>query len=390
MTDPRRKRSRRGDRKRVTRATLGAMGLEAEFAVLLDGQLVKPEDVFKSPTNIVRAPMIHREGRSYHLPTGGAIYFDTGVIEIATGVVEIEKGCAARAGRALWENIKYLRAELDAWEAKHGKHVELSGFSTHYNISFNGGRRRSPERTGEKLALLLTYILPIPVMLFAANRQSTGIGVRPRGKRVEVTADFTPDPALMIATATLSVGIIEAVMRWPSYELSALDHFEKDLPMIAGVKPVPHSSRRGWSAKYTCYPENPFIQDVDEPMWHTTGDERLSLRDIATRITKYFHESIEQFADPKTLQLIGSVLSGCTPSLLELEDRPTSYDSVGRLCQWDDLFSDRVLSRSRYERVLGHAINGEKLVIEREVLRPVGMQGWGHVIFERTSDHRRQ
>src|ERR1044072_2888262 len=122
MTDPRRKRSRRGDRKRVTKATFGAMGLEAEFAVLLDGQLVKPEGVFKSPRNIVRAPMIPRGGRSYHLPAGGAIYFDTGVIEIATGMVEIEKGCAARAGRALWENIKYLRAELDAWEAKHGKH----------------------------------------------------------------------------------------------------------------------------------------------------------------------------------------------------------------------------------------------------------------------------
>ena len=36
----------------------GAIGFEAEFNVLLDGQQVKPEDVFKSPRNIVRDPMV--------------------------------------------------------------------------------------------------------------------------------------------------------------------------------------------------------------------------------------------------------------------------------------------------------------------------------------------
>src|SRR5439155_1390455 len=254
----------------------GAMGIEAEFVVLMDGQAVKPEDVFGSPTQIVRAPMMHRTGRSYHLPTGGAVYFDTGVIEIATPMIEIDKGCAARAGRSLWENILYLRTELDEWEKRHGHDVELSGFSTHYNVSFNTqDRDRAPHCSVGKLALLLTYILPTPVMLLAANRRSTGIGVRPRGNRVEVTADFTPNASLMIATATLCVGIIKAVMRWPTYELSELSRYARELPMIRGVKPVPHSSRKGWSAKYTCYPENPFIQDIDEPMWPTTGRERL-------------------------------------------------------------------------------------------------------------------
>src|SRR5207302_2323203 len=80
------------------RAFAGAVGMEAEFTVHLDGKAVKPEDVFGSPTKIVRAPMMHRAGRSYHLPTGGAVYFDTGVIEIATPMIEIDKGCAARAG----------------------------------------------------------------------------------------------------------------------------------------------------------------------------------------------------------------------------------------------------------------------------------------------------
>ena len=371
--------------------SLGAIGMESEFTVLLDGQPVKPEDVFKSPTNIVRAPMIHRTGRSYHLPSGGAVYFDTGVIEIATGMIEIEQGCAARAGRSLWENIRYLRDELDEWEKRHGHDVELQGFSTHYNVSFSptAKERRGAHRSVHKLALLLTYILPIPVMLLAANRRSTGVGVRPRGNRVEVTADFTPDAALMIATGTLCVGIIKAVMGWPSYELSELDQYARELPMIRGVKPVPHSSRKGWSAKYTCYPENPFIQDIDEPMWATTGGERLSLREMAGRITKFFWASIQRFSDPFTLRLIGSVMRGRAPSLLELEDRPAEYDSVGRLCQWDDLFPERVLPRSRYERVLGHAISGERLRLDREVYTPVGMQGWAHVVFRKDSDKSR-
>jgi hypothetical protein len=370
--------------------SLGAMGMESEFTVLLDREAVKPEDVFKSPTNIVRAPMIHRTGRSYHLPTGGAIYFDTGVIEIATGMIEIDKGCAARAGRSLWENIRFLREELDEWEKTHGHDVELQGFSTHYNVSFSPSSRRPKAQCSvAKLALLLTYILPTPVMLLAANRRSTGIGVRPRGNRVEVTADFTPDASLMIATGTLCVGIIKSVMHWPTYDLSELDRYQRDLPMIKGLKPVPHSSRKGWSAKYTCYPENPFTSDIDEPMWQTTGGERLSLRAMAGRITKFFWPAIRRFADPFTLRLIGSVMRGRAPSMLELADRPPEYDSVGRLCEWDDLFPERILPRSRYERVLGHAINGERLKMDREVYTPVGMQGWGHVVFRRDRDRSR-
>jgi hypothetical protein len=387
----RKKRPRAEEREPAPRKiTLGAIGIEAEFTVLLDGQPVKPEDVFGSPTNIVRATMMHRTGRSYHLPTGGAVYFDTGVVEIATPMIEIDRGCAARAGRSLWENIRYLRTELDEWEKRHGHDVELMGFSTHYNISFDvPARLRNQHRTVKKLALLLTYILPIPVMLLAANRRSTGIGVRPRGHRVEMTADFTPDASLMIATATLCVGIIRSVMNWPSYELSELSRYERDVPVIRDFKPVPHSSRQGWSAKYTCYKENPFLVDIDHAMWETVGGATMSLRDIAGRITRFFWPSIRRFSDPFTLRLIGSVMRGRAPSLLELDDRPPAYDSVGRLCQWDDLFPERVLPRSRYERVLGHAISGERLKMDREVYTPVGMQGWGHVVFRRDRDKSR-
>jgi hypothetical protein len=89
------------------------------------------------------------------------------------------------------------------------------GFSAHYNVSFDlDAAQQANGRSVERVAELLTHILPAPIMLLAANRRSTGIGVRPRADRIEVTADFTPSPALMIATGTLIVGIVREVMKW--------------------------------------------------------------------------------------------------------------------------------------------------------------------------------
>ncbi len=52
------------------RIALAAIGLEAEFAVIVNGEQVRPEDVFGSPRTFIRQPMMHRAGKSYHLPTG--------------------------------------------------------------------------------------------------------------------------------------------------------------------------------------------------------------------------------------------------------------------------------------------------------------------------------
>ncbi len=367
---------------------LAAVGLEAEFAVVLDGQAAKPEDVFGSPTRIVRQPMMHRTGRSYHLPTGGAVYFDTGVIELATPVIEIDRGCAARAGRSLWESIRFLRGELDAWQEREGHTVHLAGFSAHYNVSFElPEHERGTSRTVEKLALLLTHVLPFPVMLLAANRRSTGVGVRPRGNRIEITADVTPDAALMIATATFIIGVAREVMTWPSFELDALDGL--DIPVVRQFTPEPHSSRKGWVARYSSFPENPFCADVAEPLWQTTSNELLSTRAIARRITRHFWPSIERLGDARSLRLIDGVMRGETPSLLEQDDRPAAYEAVGHLCTWANLFPVRALPRSRYERVFIRAISGRKLRVDGEWFTPVGMRGWSHVVFRRDRDRTR-
>lgn len=379
------------------RLELAAIGMEAEFSLVVNGEQVKPEDLFGNPRAFIRGPLMHRQGTSYHLPTGGAVYFDTGVIEVATPVIEIERGCAARAGRSLWEAILFVRKELDWWERQTGNGARLAGFSTHYNISFElPASEQGAHKTVEKLALLLSYILPAPVMLLAANRRSTGIGVRPRGDRIEITADFTPSSSLMIATGTLITGIVRQVMTLPSYELEAVD--DMAVPVIECFKPMPHTSRKGWLARFDCYPHNPFIESVDEPVWEVRNGcdkpvckdlHRLALRDVARKIFDIFRHPIARISDPFTLRLIDSVMQGRAPSLLDLDDRPPEYEDVGRLCRWENLFSERVLARSRYERVLIRAISGRKLLIDGRPYTPTGMRGWSEVVFRRDSDRTR-
>ena len=369
------------------RLRLAAMGLEAECSLVVDGEPTKPEALFGSPRDFIRGELMHREGTSYHLPTGGAVYFDTGVIEVATPVVEIERGCAARAGRLLWEALQFIRGELDAWDARERRETRLVGFSAHYNVSFELPPGEAANgRTIDGLAHLLTFILPAPVMLLAANRRSTGVGVRPRKDRIEITSDFTPEPALMIATAAVIVGVVREVMTWPSYELDELA--KHGIPVIRGFEPMPHTSRKGWLARFTCYPRNPFACDVDTDRWTTQRHGELSLRAIAARTLGHFWRPIRRLSDPATARLIVSVMRGHGASLLDLRDRPDTYEDVGRLCAWDGLFPTQRLARSRYERVVLQAVAGQPLQRAGQRLRPVGMRGWSAVVFEREDQAR--
>src|SRR5437899_7277164 len=112
------------------------IGLEAEFNLMVNGRRRRPEKDFGDPSRLVRRRMIPRTGKSFQSPAGGAIYFDTGVIEVATPIVELEPGCCYRATRLLWEQIRYLRKELDHWSKRNRCKCRLQGFSTHYNFSF--------------------------------------------------------------------------------------------------------------------------------------------------------------------------------------------------------------------------------------------------------------
>src|SRR5437588_6617622 len=380
------------DTHRLRLRTLGAtppravIGLEAEFNLFVNGRRRRPEKVFGDPSRLVRRRMIPRTGKSFQLPAGGAIYFDTGVIEVATPIVELEPGCCYCATRLLWEQIRYLRVELDHWANRNGCHCRLQGFSTHYNFSFPNARK-SRLRNANKLAYLLAHILPAPVILLAANRQSSAVGVRPRRSRVEVTADFTPDPALMLATCAFIAGVVQTVLRWEDFGLRQLNRH--GIPRMTPFRLRKHSSRRGWRVTADSLGQNPFAADMNKTLWKLRDGRSLSLRAIAAETLRPFHRRIRQISDSSTLEHIGAVFAGDARSLLDFEKRPDAYDDVGHAVDWGRRRMRR-WPRSKYEKIIHRLIAREPIRIGQKRYQVDRMNGWYVVEFREVGTKRRR
>jgi hypothetical protein len=358
------------------------IGMESEFNVWLDEVEIIPEDYWKHPKAFIDQPLLAREKTSSQLPTGGAVYFDRGVIEVVTPVIELAPSCTARMVRNLWEQIGFVRDQLTNWGKRTGHTVRLKAYSTHYNISFELPKRvQNRNRNIKKLALLLAYMLPVPVMVAGANRRSTGVGVRPRGNRIEITVDFTPDPGLMLATATLIVGIVREVISWPSYDLSLLEKLP--LPIIAGVVPGKHTTRKGWLTKDFHYEQSPYTADINAPIWTTQFNEKKSLRQMAKETAWYFRRSIRKYSDPFSFRLLFAIMDGRAPSLLDLIDRPAAYEDVGRLCRWGTVIHELKSYESEMRMLAGwHELQSESIdqfVIERQQAREKHQQEMANV-----------
>lgn len=374
----------KGNRGLITPPPRPVIGIEAEFTLFIDGVKRRPEEVFGTARNLIRAPMLPRTGRSFQLPTGGAIYFDTGVIEVATPIVEFEPGCAYRATRLLWEQIRYVREELDKWSTRHHRTCRLQGFSAHYNFSFPAARQ-SATHTASKLGYLLAHILPAPVMLLAANRESTAVGVRPRGSRVEVTTDFTPDAPLMLATCGLIAGVVDGVLRWPSYEVDEMARH--DIPQLVPFRLRKHSSRRGWRVTPSSFARNPFTSDPNELIWRLRDERTASLRQIATETTHPFRRNIRRLSDSETLSHIDAVFEGDARSLLDFPKRPNEYDDAGHMINWNRR-RVRHWPRSDYENVIHRVIAHEPILDPRQALQSGAHAGLVRSCFPRDEDGR--
>jgi hypothetical protein len=353
------------------------IGIEAEFTLYVDGKKRKPEDVFGTPAKLIGHRMIPRTGRSFQLPSGGAIYFDTGVIEVATPIVELGPGCCYRATRLLWEQIRFVRKELDAWSAENKCECRLEGFSTHYNFSFPA-ERASRQRTSAKLAFLLTHILPAPVALLAANRQSNAIGVRPRGSRLEVTADFTPDAALMLATCAFIAGAVEGMLHWEHYALDQIA--AHGIPEITPMRIRKHSSRRGWRVVRSSFEHDPFNSGPNEPIFRLRDGRVASLRAIAAETARPFRKEIRRLSDASTLAHVEAVFAGDARSLLDFPERPAAYDDAGHVIDWNRRRM-RHWSRSAYEQVIHRVIERKPISIKGKRYTVQRMQGWYEIVF---------
>ena len=356
------------------------IGLEAEFSLIINDVRQEPEKVFGTAQQLISRKMLPRTGRSFQLPSGGAIYFDTGVIEVATPIVELEPGCCYRATRLLWEQIHYVGDELRRWARRNKCRARLQGFSTHYNFSFQS-EHASPERDARRLGYLLAHILPAPVMLLAANRKSSAVGVRPRGKRIEVTADFTPDAALMLATCAFIAGVAGVASTWPDYDVAQLER--NKIPRFAPFRLRKHSSRKGWRVTKHSLARDPFGCDVNASIWKLRDGRKLSLREIARETLQPFRARIRRVGDLETLRHIEAVFEGDARSLLDFPDRPETYDDVGHEWNWNRRRM-RHWPRSAYEKVIHRVIARQPIVIRGKRYVAERMQGWYEVMFRET------
>jgi hypothetical protein len=356
------------------------IGLEAEFSLIINDVRELPEKIFGTAQKLIRQKMLPRTGRSFQLPSGGAIYFDTGVIEVATPIVELEPGCCYRATRLLWEQIHYVGDELRRWARRNKCRARLQGFSTHYNFSFQS-EHASPERDARRLGYLLAHILPAPVMLLAANRKSSAVGVRPRGKRIEVTADFTPDAALMLATCAFIAGVAGVTSGWPDYDIAQLER--NKIPRFAPFRLRKHSSRKGWRVTKQSLARDPFGCDVNASIWKLRDARQLSLREIARETLEPFRASIRRVGDLETLRHIEAVFEGDARSLLDFPARPEAYDDAGHEWNWNRRRM-RHWPRSAYERVIHRVIARQSMQIGGKRYVATRMQGWYEVVFRET------
>ena len=366
-------------------ATVDGVGLESELMLLLDGHPADPAKVFGDPRAFLSPAAPHRIGTSYQLPTGGAIYFDSGVVEVVSPLIEFGPGAVTRTVRALWEGILHARERMAHWEHSTGHELRLAGFSTHYNVSVRI-RPQTEARSLDALTALLIQILPLPVLFLAANRASTGVGIRPRRDRMEVTVDFTPAPMLMAAAATVAIAVIRAVAGWSRYDVERADGL--GLPRLRDFQAALHTSRRGLLARQSCFRIDPFRTDPDAEIHELMDGERISARAFARRVVATFAEPIRELADPLTLRLLDDVLAGRVRSLMELPHRPSEYEDVGRPRVWEEAFSEHNLPRSRFERVQLLALNHSLFNAGGRRYEPVGMDGWTRVAFRRDDGQR--
>jgi hypothetical protein len=119
-----------------TRLNMPVIGMESEFNVWLDEKEINPEPYFKHPSAFIEGPHLTREKTSIQLPTGGAVYFDRGVIEVVTPVIELAPESTARMVRNLWEQIGFVRDQLTNWGKKNGHTIRLKAYSSHYIRKF--------------------------------------------------------------------------------------------------------------------------------------------------------------------------------------------------------------------------------------------------------------
>jgi hypothetical protein len=134
---------------------------------------------------------------------------------------------------------------------------------------------------------------------------------------------------------------------------------------------------------------NPFVSNINEPLWKLRDGRTLGLRAIAAETLRPFRLRIRQISDSSTLEHIAAVFAGDARSLLDFDKRPDAYDDVGHGIDWGRRRMRR-WPRSRYEKVIHRVIAREPIRIGQKRYQVDRMNGWYEVMFREVGTKRRR
>ena len=191
----------------------------------------------------------------------------------------------------------------------------------------------------------------------------------------------------MLATCAFIAGAMETVLRWGDFGLKQLGRH--GLSRMARFHLRKHSSRRGWRVTADSLGRNPFVSNINEPLWKLRDGRTLSLRAIAAETLRPFRQRIRQISDSSTLEHIAAVFAGDARSLLDFEKRPDAYDDVGHGIDWGRRRM-RHWPRSKYEKVIHRVIAREPMRIGQKRYQVDRMNGWYEIEFREVGTKRRR
>jgi hypothetical protein len=180
---------------------------------------------------------------------------------------------------------------------------------------------------------------------------------------------------------------METVLRWEDFRLRQLGR--RGLPRVVRFRLRKHSSRHGWRVTADSLGRNPFVSNVNEPLWKLRDGRTLSLRAIAAETLRPFPQRIRQISDSSTLEHIAAVFAGDARSLLDFEKRPDAYDDVGHGIDWGRRRMRR-WPRSKYEKAIHRVIAREPMRIGQKRYQVNRMNGWYEIEFREVGTKRRR
>jgi hypothetical protein len=170
------------------------------------------------------------DSHALRCPWGGVVTADGREIEIATPPLDLADGgiagTVALAARGHGALVDGLDAALDDG-------VRMRGYSTHLNVEVD-------DRDAVRIARTVVARMAVPVMLLLDRRDSPGLLVRPRHRRLELGGEYQTGDALR-ASLVMAVGVTMAAERLLRDRRS-----RRRAPPVLDLRTVPSPQRYGW------------------------------------------------------------------------------------------------------------------------------------------------